>query len=106
MPATADRADAVEQGVVHLGVHREPAVVESFDQMHLPQRAVPVQQGAMQTRGELQEFTDPARVGQCRAAQVVLEVDLRLDGPGEFRDTAHHLTGMLAEARSGVSDGE
>ena len=42
------RTDAVEQGVVHLGVNREPAVVEAFHQMHLPQRPVPVQQGGVQ----------------------------------------------------------
>ena len=87
---------------MHLGVHRKAAVLESFDQMHLPQRAVPVQQRAVQTRGELQELTHPARVGQRRAAQVVFEVDLWVYRPGQFRDPAHDLTGMLTEGRGGL----
>ena len=58
------RAHAVEQRVVHLGVHRETAILKPLDQMHLPQRTVPVQQRAVQPRGQLQELANPPRVGQ------------------------------------------
>ena len=92
--------------MVHLGVHRETTVIKSLDQMHLPQRTVTVQQRAMQPRGEFQEFSHPARVGQRRTAQVVFKVDLRFYRPGEFRNPAHHLTGMLTERRGGIGVGD
>ena len=46
------RRDAVEQRVVHLGVHGEPTVGQTLDQVRLPQRPVPVEQGAVQPRGD------------------------------------------------------
>ena len=41
------RRDPVDQRMVKLHVHGEPIVVQSLDQMGLPQRAVPIEQGAM-----------------------------------------------------------
>ena len=61
---------------MHLGVHREASVVEALDQVGLPQRTVPVEQGAVQPGGQLEQFADPARGRQRRAAQVVLQVDV------------------------------
>ncbi len=46
---------------MHLGVHREAAVVEALDQMGFPQRAMPVEQAAVQPRGQLEQLADSPR---------------------------------------------
>ena len=53
--------DAVEQRVVDLGVHREAAVVEALDEARLPQRPVPVEQGAVQPRRRARGDRGPGR---------------------------------------------
>ena len=87
---------------MNLGVDRKPPVVEAFDQVALPQRAVAVEQSSVQSRGQFQQFTHPARRRQCRSAQVVLEVELAVEGPGEVDDSAEKFGGMLTEGLADV----
>lgn len=82
---------------MELDVHREASVAEPFDQVRLPQRPVPVQKPAVQPRRQLQQFAYPTRRGQRRPAQVVVEVDVVVDGPREVGDATEHRAGMLAE---------
>ena len=85
-----------------LGVDREAAVVESFDQVGFPQRAVAVEQRSVQPRRQLQQFANPARRRQRRAAQVVLHVEIAVEGPGEVGDTAQEFGGVLTEGPADV----
>ena len=57
--------DAVDQRVVHLDVQRVAAVVEPFDEMRFPQRAVPVEQGAVQPRRQLQQIANSPGLGSA-----------------------------------------
>ena len=70
------RGHAVHQSMVQLGVSREASVLQSFDDMGLPQRAMPVEQAAVQSRGQLKEFANPSGCGQGRPAHVVLQIDV------------------------------
>lgn len=91
------RGHAVDQGVVHLGVDGEPAVLEAFDDVCLPQRAMPVQQAAVPPRGQLEQFAHPARRRQRRAPDVVVDVDVRVVGPAQVGDPADELRRVFAE---------
>ena len=70
------RRDAVDQGVVELGVHRDPAVAQPLDQVPLPQRPLGGQAGRVQPRAELEQLADAAGLRQRAVAHVVLDVEL------------------------------
>ncbi len=70
------RGDAVDESVVHLAVHRHPAVAEPLDEVHLPQRPLQGEPGAVQAPAELEQLTDAAGLGQRAVTEVVLEVEL------------------------------
>ena len=55
------RGDTVGQRVVDLADHRDPAVGEAFDEVHLPQRPAAVQRGAGDLADRLVELTAAAR---------------------------------------------
>ena len=59
------RRDAVDQRVVRLEVDGEPAVVEALDQVHLPQRTVPVEQGGVQPRAQREQLEHAAGCGSA-----------------------------------------
>lgn len=71
----------VAVGVVNLGVERKPAPFEPFDNMQLPQGPVPVQQEGVQSARQLAELSAAARRGKRRAANVILEIEVRVPGP-------------------------
>ncbi len=75
------RGDAVDQGVVHLGVHRDPAVPQALDQVDLPQRPLQGEPGAVQPPAELEQLADAARLRQGAVPDVVLDVELVVLGP-------------------------
>ena len=87
---------------MNLGVDREPAVVEPLDHVGLPERAVPIEQAAVQARGEFEEFAHTARGRQRRPAQVVFEVQFVVERPRDVGDAAEQFRGMLAERRTHV----
>ena len=66
----------VDQRVVHLAVHGEPAVVQPLHHVQLPQRAVPIEQAGVQPGGQLEQLADPSRRRQRRAPNVVVDVDV------------------------------
>ena len=94
----AQRRDAVDHRVVDLGVDRDTAVLQSLDDVDLPQRSLPVQQRAVPARGQLQQLADPPRARHGRMAYVVVVVD-RLVGPPARAD---RLARALAEQRRDV----
>ena len=69
-------ADAVDQRVVHLDVDREAVLLESLDQVQLPQWAVQVELVAVQPRDEDAELALATRFRQCRVAHVVVEIEV------------------------------
>jgi hypothetical protein len=60
----AHPADAVDERVVDLAVHREAVSFEPLDQMHLPQRPMEIELMAVQPRDEDPQLALPARVRQ------------------------------------------
>ena len=60
--------------------------------------AVAVEQVAVQSGGQLQQVTDLSRLGQSRAAKVIVELDVLIECPGEVGDTAEEGR-ALAEGR-------
>ncbi len=93
------RRDAVDHRVVDLGVDRDPAVLQALDDVHLPQRSVPVQQRAVPPRRQLQQLADPARAAARRSG-------VRGGRSRSSRRTstarAHRLARPLAEQRRDV----
>ena len=85
--------------MVDLGVDREATVFQTLDQVRLPQRPVPIEPRAVQPGRQLKQFANPARLRQGRPAQVVVDVDLVVEGPGHVGDTAEKPAGMLPERR-------
>ncbi|BCN50828.1 hypothetical protein RE9416_41290 [Prescottella equi] len=67
--------------MVDLGVDGEAAVREAFDQMHFPQRAVAVEQAAVQARDEGGQFLHPAGVRERVVPDVMADVELVVVGP-------------------------
>ena len=61
-----------------LGVGREPALRQPFNDVGLPQRAVAVQQVAMQARNHGQQFPNASRMRQGQVAQVIVQLKLRV----------------------------
>ena len=90
-----DAADAVDQRVVHLHVHREAVALEALDQVDLPERPVQVELVAVQSRDEDPELALAAGMGQGGVADVVVEIDVL--------DLAHHRQ-PRADQRPAVDD--
>jgi hypothetical protein len=66
---------------MHFRVGGEATVLQSLDDMHLPHRAVPVEQCRVPARRQLKQFADAPRARDRRVPNVVLEVDLLVLGP-------------------------
>ncbi len=104
---------SVERGVVHLRVQRHLAVGEALDHRELPQRALAIQRLRMQLRHQRLELALAARLGQARALDVVVEIDLagldpyrvakvqrhQGEATGENRREVHAPGDVLAHAR-------
>ena len=90
----AQRRHPVHQRMVELGVDRIAPVVEPLHQMGFPERPVPIEQAAVQSRAQFQQFTDPAGTGQGGAAEVVVEFDVVVQRPGKVGDGADETPGV------------
>ena len=88
--------------MVELRVHREAAVTETFDQMRLPQRPMPVEQRSVQPGREFQQFAHPSWRGQRRASQVVFEIEVAVEGPSEVGYPAEQFSRVFAKRRRDV----
>ncbi len=83
--------------MVHLRQHRHAAVVESVDDVHLPERAGPVELAADDSRHLLGELTLIARCGQRLLADVVLDVERAVVDPVRVVQRERHLGEAPAE---------
>ncbi len=98
----AHRRDAVDEGVVELGVHRDPAVAQALDQVPLPQRALGGEAGRVQSRAQLEQLADPTGLRQRAVAHVVLDVELVVLAPDVLPAGAHRPHRVLEEQRGDV----
>ena len=64
--------------------------------------AVTVEQRSVQPRGQLKQFADPAGRRQRRASQVVLQVEIAVEGPGEVGDAAQEFGGVLPKGPADI----
>ena len=98
----------VDQRVVELAVEGEPTVVQPLDEVCLPQRAVPVEQAAVQQRGQLEQIADPPRRRQRRAPHVVVDVDVIrvVVGPSNVGESADNPGRSLAEGGLEIAVGD
>ena len=87
---------------MQLGVHRDPAVAQSLDEVPLPQRALGGQAGAVQPRDELEQLAHPARLGQRAVADVVLDVELVVLHPHPLAGGLDRPVRVLEEQRRDV----
>ena len=73
--------DAVHGGVVDLGQHRDPAVVEPVDEPHLPQGPAPVQLYGGEFADDLPQFLPAAWGGEADVTNVGVDVKRRVCDP-------------------------
>ena len=94
-----DGGDPVDHRVVGLGEDGEPVVLEALDEVHLPQRAGPVQRPAHDPRDQVVELVVGTRARQRRAAHVVGHVEVLVVDPDRVGEVAGHPAHALAVAR-------
>ena len=99
-------ADAVHQGVVDLGVDREPVALQPLDEVALPQRPVVGQLGGVQPAHQRQQLADPAGLGQRGVPHVVLEVHLVVGDPGPLPQRRQRAVRPLAERGGDLGVGD
>ena len=100
------RGDAVHQRVVHLGVHRDAPVTQPLDQVHLPQRPLQGQPGAVQPAAQLEQLADPAGLRERAVPEVVLQVEVLVLGPEPLAGRGHRAVRALEEQRSRLLVGQ
>ncbi len=98
------RRDTVDQRVVGLGVHRDPAVAQALDDRGLPQRSLPGEPGAVQARAQLEQLADAAGLGQRAVPHVVLDVELVVGLPHQLAGRARRAVRVLEEERGDLLD--
>ena len=94
MPACPSTID-----VVRLRDDRDPPAGEAFDEVHLPQRAVPVEQPGLDAPAELEQRRVVARTRQRRASHVVGDVEVRVVDPHRVGEIAGHGAQLLPVPR-------
>ena len=85
--------------MVHLGHERDVPPGQSFDQPHLPERAVAVELVAVDVGGELGQFVHPAGRGERGSAQVVVDVEVRVVDPDRMTEAEGDLDQPAVEHR-------
>ncbi len=97
--AEVDRRDAVDQDLVGLREQRDAAVLETLDEVDLPQRAVGVEPARHDARGQVAQLVEGARTRQRGAAYVVGEVEVLVVDPDGVGQAARDAAYVLAVAR-------
>lgn len=87
----------VHQRMVQFRIHREPSAFDTFDEVHLPQRTVTVEERAVQPGDQREQVGRPPGRRERRVPYVVFEVHLVVDGPPEVAQAGHRVPGPLAE---------
>jgi hypothetical protein len=90
---------AVDQHLVRLGEHGDPAPLEPLDEVDLPQRTVPVQRAGDDPRHQLEELVGRPGARQRGAAYVVAEVEVGVVHPDGVGQPARDGGDPLAVAR-------
>ena len=98
------RRDAVDQGVVELGVLGDAAVAQPLDDVGLPQRPLPRQAGRVQPAAEVEQLAHAARLGQGAVAEVVLDVELVVLLPHQLAGGADGAVRVLEVERPHLLD--
>ena len=91
--------DAVDGAVVHLDDQGNLPVLEPLDDPHLPQGPVPVQLAADDVGREVAQLAHPARRGQRRPPEVVVDVELGVVHPDREAQAHGHLDEAALEDR-------
>ena len=91
------RGDAVGERVVDLAHHRDPVVGQALDEVHLPQRAVPVQRGAGDLPDRLVQLAATARGGQLEGPDVVVEIDVAVLPPHRMVELERDVDQLVAQ---------
>src|SRR4051794_1754473 len=86
--------------MVGLREDREPAVLQAFDDVDLPQRARPVEVARLHPADELAELVEGARSRQRAAPDVVAEVERLVVDPYRVGDPARDEAHLLPVARN------
>ena len=90
---------AVDRRMVDLAQQRHVAVVEALDHVDLPQRPGPVERPAHDLAGERGELGRLAGGGEDVAADVVVEIEVRVLDPDGVVEAERHLHHPAAEGR-------
>src|SRR5215208_3322852 len=91
--ANLNVVNSIHQAQMGLGNQREPVVLQTFDQVQLPQRSRSVEPAGEHPADELPQLGEAARVRQRRAADVKREVKVLIIDPdrsGKLRGNAAH----------------
>ena len=91
------RRDPVGQRVVDLAEHRDPAVGQALDEVHLPQRLAAVQRRAGDPADRLVELAATARAVDPVRTDVVVEVDLAVLPPHRVVELERDVDELVAE---------
>jgi acetyl esterase/lipase len=97
--------DAVHGAVVHLRDDADVAVRQALDDVELPQRAAPVERRAGDLGGQLGELLVSPRARGPDAADVVVEVEVRVLHPDRVVEPEGHLHDPTPERRHQVQAG-
>ena len=81
---------AIDGGVVKLGQHGPAAVTETFDDVHLPQRASAIHLATNDARDLLGQLVRAPGRGKADVAHVVLEVELVIVDPPRVVERERH----------------
>ena len=73
--------DAINQGMMHLGVERKAVVLQAFNDVAFPQWPGKIQRVGMQAGHQNTQFTLTAGAGQRGMAYVVIQIDVFVDLP-------------------------
>ena len=91
------RSDPVGERVVDLAQHRDPAVGQAFDEVHLPQRLGAIQRRAGDPADRLVELAPAAGAVDPIGPDVVLEVDLAVLPPHRVVELERDVDEFVAE---------
>jgi hypothetical protein len=106
--AEARARHAVDEAVMRLGEHRNPAALETLDVPHLPQRKAPVELVAEEHAAELTELPHAAGRWNTDAVEVVLDIEIQIldqEGPIQtegYLAQPHRESGCPADPLCGV----
>ena len=82
-------ANAINGRVMKLGIDRKLVILEAFDQVHFPQRAIAIQQGTVQPRHQRKQLAEAPGLGQCRVANMVFQIQCSILLPEQRPQHAH-----------------